>query len=71
MVQLQLKRFENGGLIVSTKHGRTRVYEWNERNPFLPEVRALLKKAHKFVTPEDKERYFKKRTRPRRQGKPL
>lgn len=71
MVQKQLARFEEAGLIVSTLKGRTRLYVWNPRYPFLKEFEALLEKVFEFVPQEEKERYYLERRRPRRKGKPL
>ena len=68
-VQRQLKRFEAGSVLVSTLRGKVRIYEFNPRYPFLPELRALLDKAYKSLPEKDIERYFMKRTRPRRTGK--
>ena len=71
MVQKQLARFEEAGLIASTLKGRTRVYTWNPRYPFLNEFKAFLEKAFEFIPQEEKERYYLERRRPRRKGKPL
>jgi len=68
-VQKQLAKFEAAGILVSIERGRTLVYLWNPRYPFLDELRALLAKAYDYLTPEEKERYTV-RTRPRRRGKP-
>lgn len=71
MAQGQLKRFERSGLLFSELKGRTRIFRWNPRYPFLFEVRALLRKALEALPAEDRERYFMKRLRPRRTGKAL
>ncbi|HSA34584.1 MAG TPA: ArsR family transcriptional regulator [bacterium] len=68
-VQKQLAKFEGAGVLVSVEKGRTLMYFWNPRYPFLAELRALLAKAYEYLTPEEKERYIV-RTRPRRRGKP-
>ena len=70
-VQQQLKRLENGGIIVSRLFGKVRLYTLNPRYPFLEELRGLLSKAFQFVPEAEKETYYRKRTRPRRPGKPL
>lgn len=69
--QSQLTKFENGGVLVSFLEGRTRVYEFNPRYAFLPELKALLEKAFQFYPPEEIERLKMNRRRPRRTGKPL
>ncbi len=71
MAQGQLKRFEAAGLLVSQLLGRTRLFTWNPRYAFLPEVRALLRKALEALPEEERQRYFSDRRRPRRSGKPV
>jgi hypothetical protein len=41
MAQVQLARFERGGVLISQLKGRTRLYTWNPRYPFQSELRAL------------------------------
>ena len=69
-VQRQLKRFERGSVLVSTLRGKVRIFEFNPGYPFLAELKLLLDKAYKSLPAKDVERYFMKRTRPRRSGKP-
>lgn len=69
--QQQLKRLEEGGIIVSRLAGRTRIYTFNPRYPLLKELKALISKAYEFVPEREKERSYRKRTRPRRAGKPM
>lgn len=71
--QRALQRLERGGVIVSHKEGKTLIYQFNPRYPFLSELKALLIKAYNFFPDEIKEKYHKPtaRKRPRRQGKPL
>jgi hypothetical protein len=71
MAQRQLERFERAGLLVSLLKGRTRVFTWNPRYPFLDEIKAVLFKALQYLPDDEKRRYFRKRRRPRRTGKPL
>lgn len=71
MVQKQLARFEEAGLLVCTLKGRTRLYVWNPRYPFLKEFQSFLEKAFEFIPEKEKEKYYYQRTRPRRGGKPL
>lgn len=72
-IQKTLKKLEEGGLLVSFLEGRTRVFQWNPRYPFLEEIQALAKKAYSFLPPDiQKARYQStKRKRPRKTGKPL
>ncbi len=69
--QQQLKRLEEGGIIVSRLVGNMRIYTFNPRYPFLKELKTLVSKAYEFIPVKEKERYYRKRTRPRRAGKPL
>ncbi len=70
-VRKQLEKFESGGLLVSRLIGRTRLYEWNPRNPLVPSLRSLLAEALASLPPADRQRYLRRRTRPRRSGKAL
>jgi len=41
-IQRQLERLENAEVLVSNRVGRTRVYQFNPRYPFLKELKDLL-----------------------------
>ena len=69
--QNQLRKLERGGVVVSQLKGRTRLYSFNPRYPFLREIKALLAKAMEFISTEEKKKYYTPRLRPRRSGKPL
>ena len=71
--QRGLARLEKGGITVSYKEGKTLVYQFNPRYPFLRELEAFLQKAYTFFPEEIREKYYEPivRKRPRRQGKPL
>jgi len=71
VVQKQLKRLEDGGVIVSQPKGRTRLYLWNPRYPFRRELQALLEKSFEFMPESELKKYYRKRQRPRRAGKAL
>ena len=69
-IQQQLARLEEGGVLVSQKKGNTRIFTFNPSYAFLDELKALLDKA-KGMLPEEKiEKYYIKRRRPRKSGKP-
>jgi predicted transcriptional regulator len=72
-IQKTLKKLEEGGLLVSFLEGRTRVFQWNPRYPFLHEIQALSEKVVEFLPESIQERSYhvKKRKRPRKSGKPL
>jgi DNA-binding transcriptional ArsR family regulator len=68
--QQQLKRLEDSGIIVSRLMGKIRLYTFNPRYPFLKELKSLVARAYEYVPEEEKDQYYRKRTRPRRKGKP-
>jgi hypothetical protein len=70
-IQMQLDKFEKGGILVSRSIGRTRPYEFNPRYPFLNELKALLEKALSFYPVKEQEELFMNRRRPRAKGKAL
>ena len=70
-VRQQLRRLEEGGVVVSRLYGRVRLYEFNPRYAFREELLALLEKALKCLPREELDKYYMKRTRPRKAGKPL
>lgn len=70
-IQQQLERLEFGGVLVSRSAGRTRLYSFNPRYPFLEELKALLAKALTFYPEEMREDLIMNRRRPRRAEKPL
>jgi predicted ArsR family transcriptional regulator len=69
-VQKQLRRFEDGGVLVSRTVGRTRVFTWNPRYPFKEPLRELLSRALEYLPESEKRAYYRERRRPRRSGKP-
>jgi hypothetical protein len=44
MIQKQLDRFDQGGILTATKQGKKKVYTWNLLSPYYRELQALLKK---------------------------
>ena len=70
MAHDQLLRFERAGLLVSRSRGTVRLYTFNPRYAFKDEVLALLQAALDALPEEERKRYFLRRTRPRRTGKP-
>lgn len=72
-IQKTLKKLEEGGLLSSFLEGRTRVFQWNPKYPFVNEIKALAQKSYTFLPPSMQEDYYqaKKRKRPRKTGKPL
>ncbi|NOY12319.1 MAG: winged helix-turn-helix transcriptional regulator [Deltaproteobacteria bacterium] len=70
-IQKQLERLESSGVIFSKMVGRTRVYAFDPRYPFLNELQALIEKALSFYPESMREQLLMNRRRPRRSGKPL
>jgi len=70
-IQDQLERLETGGVIVSRQVGRTVLYQFNPRYPFLKELLALLEKTISYYPVDMQEELLNNRRRPRRRGKPL
>ena len=71
-IQRACARLEQGGVLVCQSEGKTRVYQFNPRYPYLAELTAFLNKAYECLPRDHRERYYEpiKRTRPRRQEKP-
>ena len=70
-IQRQFDKLEAGGVLVSRTAGRTRLYQFNPRYPFLNELKQLLEKALSFYSEEVRENLVMNRRRPRKRGKPL
>lgn len=70
-IQKQLDKLESGGVLASRLAGRTRLYVFNLRYPFLTELKQLLSKALSFYPSKEQERLLMDRRRPRRREKPL
>ena len=70
-IQQQLKRLEDGGIAVSLMAGKTRLYQFNPRYPFLKELRALIQKGLRYLPQKEIEKYYRNRKRPRRKGKAI
>ena len=70
-IQKQLVRLENSDVLVSRKVGRTRVYQFNPRYPFLNELKRLLEKVLNYYPDDIQEELLMNRRRPRKKDKPL
>lgn len=70
-IQKQLERMERDGLLINQKVGRTRIYRYNPRYPFVTEVRALMDKTLSLYPDELQEQLLYDRRRPRKKNKPL
>lgn len=70
-VLFQLRKMETAGILYSQLRGKVRLYGINPRYPFRKELEALLQKAFDFLDAAEKDKYYIRRLRPRRAGKPL
>lgn len=70
-IQKQLEKLEHGGVLASKKVGRTRVYTYNPRYPFIAELKRLIEKAMSLYPKKLSDTLYLRRERPRRVGKPL
>lgn len=70
-VQNQLKNLEHAGVLVSQVRGTVRLYRLNPRSPFLTELRQLFDRVLELMPEGERKKYYERRTRPRRAGKPL
>ena len=70
-IQRQLDRLESADVLVSKKIGRTRVFQFNPRYPFLKELKALLTRVLEYYPDKVKEKLIMNRRRPRKKDKPL
>ena len=69
MIQKQLSKFEDGGILVSFLKGKVRIYQWNPNYPFIKEVKSLLAKNFEYLPEDIKDLYYRQRTHPRRKNK--
>jgi len=70
-IQQQLLKLERSGVLASQLIGRTRLFTWNPRYPLRNEFQAFLQKALSLLPESERSKYFRRRSRPRRTGKPL
>lgn len=70
-VQNQLRKLEDGGILVSRTVGKTRVYAINPRYFLRQELEAMLRKMLDALPEREIAKYYRPRKRPRRPGKPL
>jgi predicted ArsR family transcriptional regulator len=68
-VHKQLLRLESNGILVGKTVGRTHTFVINPRLAIKNELSGLLEKTLSLLPDEQKAKYFRQRTRPRRTGK--
>ena len=59
-IQQQMRRLENGGIVVSRFLGKVRLYTFNPRYPFLKELNSLLERAFEFVPDAEIQRCYRR-----------
>ncbi len=67
-IQRQLRRMEDGGLLVSRMVGNTRVFTWNPRSATARDLRTFLEAELQRLPDDVTRQYFRQRQRPRRTG---
>lgn len=70
-IQRQLRRLEIDGVLVSRLVGKTRLFEFNTRNPTVGNLRGFLAAELELLPEETVKQYYRQRQRPRRTGKRL
>ena len=70
-VAKQLKKLETDNVLYAQLQGKTKIYRFNPRYPFLPELKDLLEKALTFYPQDLQKQLLYNRRRPRRSDKPL
>lgn len=64
-IQNQLDRLEAGGVVVSKRMGKTRVFTLNPRYALIDELKSLLERALSFYPQELRDELLMNRRRPR------
>ena len=65
----QLDKMEEAGVFVSRTRGRTRLYTFNSKSPFVRPIKDLIEIVYSNMTIKQKEEIFSERLRPRAKGK--
>lgn len=65
----QLNKMEEAGIFVSREMGRTRLYQFNPKSPFIKPLREIIKITYSNLSIKMKEKMFQERIRPRAKGK--
>lgn len=68
-IRQQLERFEKGNILVSKMVGRTRVYLFNPKSPYVKPLKEILKITYEAIPLNERESLFGQRRRPREKGK--
>ena len=69
-VQRQLEKFENAGILVSKRQGRTLLFSWNPKSGLTQAMKQLVATVYERIPLEKRPEVFPARRRPRRKDKP-
>lgn len=67
----QLNKMEEAGFLVSREVGRTRLYQFNPKSPFVKPLKEIINITYSNLSIKMKEKMFKERMRPRAKGKEI
>jgi hypothetical protein len=70
-VQRQLEKLALAGILVSKTAGRTRLYSWNPKSPYVKPLKEIVRIQYESLSLEERQTLFAKRRRPRRKDKPI
>jgi|JI9StandDraft_2_1071091.scaffolds.fasta_scaffold1192757_1 predicted transcriptional regulator len=70
-VVAQLKRFEEGGILISKQVGRSRVYSFNQKSNYYKPLQDLVRIAYESIPLSERQKLFKKSRKPRKSSKIL
>jgi predicted transcriptional regulator len=65
----QLNKMEEAGIFVSRSVGRTRLYTFNPKSPFIKPLKEIINITYSNMSIKMKEKMFQERMRPRAKGK--
>lgn len=70
-VYQQLLRLERDGILIAKQVGRTKSFQINPRLAIKKQLTELLEAILLLMPDEEKKKFYRQRTRPRKTGKPL
>lgn len=68
-IQNAAEVLEKDGVLVEGQQGNMRIYEFNQRCPYVVALQQLLQSVSKCYSSEERQRLFMFRSAPRRKGK--
>lgn len=67
----QLNKMEEEGILISRVVGRSRLYQFNPKNPVIKPLKEIINITYSNMNIKMKEKMFKERLRPRAKGKDI